>query len=177
MSHFYSYQREEIDLFSFSYTFITGRNVIYSVSIDSSEYQDLLDDYPTLLKNGFGFGFYHGPESNIEKSKYDGKIATTICKIIEDHFKLCGINSVLLYFCDTSDSRQKCRHVLFERWYKNCDHKDALVKEGVEVEMPDGENTRMYYLGYIANSKNEHIDEVKEEFERFSIQIIQNADK
>jgi len=170
---FYSYRIEHCEDDSFSYNFITKTNTIYAINFDLSEYVEHLQDFPALLQNGYSFSIFCFPPEvdNIEKRKYDKKISNTIFRIILNHFSNVGTESVLLFHCDSSDNLQRCRHILFNRWFNSCSMKIDYVMETLEVEIAK-ETPVMHYLGYITMKNNPDFAVLQEEFNSFSMHMI-----
>ena len=82
-----------------------------------------------------------------------------------------GNESVLLFHCDTSDHLQRCRHILFNKWYKNCPIKDQFIKEALEIEIAL-QPPVMHYIGYITMINNPELTKLQEEFNSFSMHMI-----
>ncbi len=143
--------------------------MIYSVSLEKD--QGLLSGFPTLLSKGYILGFYFEKLSNGKFGK-DERVFLTISKIIMDHFKEFGEETVLLYYCDNEGNRQRGRHVLFEKWYKQSEFAHQIIKEGVEAIVPIDGQSQDYYFGYITPKGNPNIQAIKDEFELFSSNIL-----
>ena len=162
---YYSYLQEEQPDFTQVYTFST-RQFAYTVYFDPSEYSNILHDYPFLLDKSYAFGFFN-LRYNYERRVPDEKISTTIIKIAEDFIKWAGIETVLLFHCDTSDERQACRHKLFLKWYERGEV-DHLEMVSLEVDM----EIKKYYIGYITRKDNPNLPQLQEEFETLALRLI-----
>lgn len=174
MSDFYSYVRDQDETESYSYAFFTDKGNVYSITFETMEYQDFLQEFPVLLEDGYGLNIFCTWKDKEEKRTFDGKVKTTIFKIINDHFENAGHNSVLIYHCDTSDGFERYRHILFNQWYNECETKDEYVKESLSVEIPLPDGTKKHYIGYISKKANENLEKISEEFDQFSYYIVQN---
>ncbi|WP_394367111.1 DUF6169 family protein [Sediminibacterium soli] len=96
---------------------------------------------------------------------------TAVFTIIGRHFRNCGSDAVLLFHCDPSDSRERHRHIVFSRWFKDGNFKDNYRKESMEVVI-DQDPAVKHYIGYIAMRENQFLDRLQEEFDRFSYFMI-----
>lgn len=169
MNEYYSYTFEESEDTGCSYTFFSHISKrLYSVVFDPFLYQDLLTDFSSLLQNGCALGFYDKLIDDNHRLKFDNAVATTIVKVLGEHLEKIGKEGVLIYHCDTEDGRQKCRHLLFNKWYHKMNSDGNLIKEAVEVVIPFEDGEKEYYLGYITHKENPNIESIKQEFEAFA---------
>lgn len=173
MDDFYSYQQEETEDGSYNYTFITNNQIIYAILFNVSEYSDHLNSFPTLLENGFSFSVFRIETvvGKDERKKFDHKISNTIFRIVSNHFKIAGSESVLLFYCDTADELQRCRHILFNKWYKESNLSEEFIKESLEVEILQDPPVK-HYIGYLAKNNNPSLNLLQEEFNAFSMHMI-----
>jgi hypothetical protein len=170
---FYSYQQEESEDGSYTYTFITNQRLVYAIEFSVSEYSDYLDSFPTLLENGYSFSIFQFPvEVGIqEKRKFDPKVSNTVFVIVSKHFEVAGPESVLLFFCDTLNNLQRCRHILFNRWYNESYLNKDFVKQSLAVEIIQ-EPPINHYIGYLAMKNNSSLPLIQDEFDSFSYFMI-----
>lgn len=164
--HFHSFLRNELEDFSYTYSFVTSQYG-YTVYFNIDEYSDILKDYDFLHKKGYGFGFFN-QKFNGERKIQDKKVGPTIEKIAEDFIQLMGIETVLLFHCDTSDSRQSFRHKVFTNWYERSSFKDRITMVSVEVEIGD----KTYYIGYLTHNDNPNLNHLTQEFDSLSVRLI-----
>lgn len=174
VSNCYSFFREELPDLNYVYQFSTSHCLGYKVYFNISAYDQWLTEYPYLYVNGYAFGFLclHFGKSN--RRCYDERVATTICKIIEDFITYKGTDCVLLYHCDSSDNRQGSRGRLFYRWHKCYAPASPLIKNDLEVLIPGINRTDYvtYYLGYIAHPANANLDMLHAEFENIAGRFV-----
>lgn len=116
MDSYYSYVKEENDDDSIFYTFSTQNNLLYTVYFDAYEYQNKLENYPTLLQNGWAFGFKKKDFAPSTKKSQDEFIFPTIFQIMNDFISEYGNDAVLLYHCDSKDEKHPVRDRLFGKW-------------------------------------------------------------
>jgi hypothetical protein len=57
---------------------------------------------------------------------FDANVSKTIVKIIEVFFQ--NIQNALIYICDDKDEKALLRHTIFDRWYKNSNNKNQIIK-------------------------------------------------
>jgi hypothetical protein len=164
---FYSFIREE-DAEGLAYFFTTNENLTYSVYFNISEYSNLLEAYPVLLQEGYAFGFFC---KNGTEYKHDPLIFPTILKILSDFYTEKGPNSVLLYHCDSHDSRHPSRNRLFQLWYRTAKNHQPIYKYSLKIEVNNNQVTQEYYMGFICLDDNKYLTILQEEFDRFSANL------
>lgn len=95
-----------------SFVFTTQHNVTYEIYyLDGQSY--LPDTSFGIHTKILGFKPF---ESEIKYIPFDPRIAATILHNIEQQFT--NKNTVIIYSCDQSDSREKARRRLFNGWFK-----------------------------------------------------------
>ena len=87
--------------------FKTDYGVLYAAGFDR-------DDTSMPETETYQFTILNG---NHKKSPRDSKVRETIVAIIEDFF--VENNEVMLYICETGDSKQSMRSRLFEYWFNH----------------------------------------------------------
>ena len=100
-------------------------------------------------------------------SPNDEKLKTTIFRIIEAFF--AANPEILLYICDTGDSRQALRSRLFVRWFNTYANRDAYVMRTVEVEDDEVKN----FAALVVQKSNPHLKEILDDFDR-TISVLTN---
>ena len=100
-------------------------------------------------------------------SPNDEKLKTTIFRIIEAFF--AANPEILLYICDTGDSRQALRSRLFVRWFNTYANRDAYVMRTVEVEDDEVKN----FAALVVQKSNPHLKEILGDFDR-TISVLTN---
>jgi len=169
----YSYYLED-DGEEIYYHFATSE-AEYTVYFNPNEYIRRIEDYPFLLRNAYGFGFFQFPHNKDFIPKIDNKIKHTIEQIICDFFTSKNENAVILYHCDYTDSRQQKRSNKFNRWYADSTAKGLIKKHEIALEIGDNaENTSYttHYIGYLCPYGNPHIELAHKEFEDFAANLV-----
>jgi len=162
----YTYTKEE-DADGIGYSFYNETST-YAVQLVNEMYEGYLDAYPTLLKEGYELSVFSKEYVDDKLAIKDPNVSQTIFKIIEDHIRIKGKKTVLLYQCDTKDNREQIRHRMFEIWYKNSTFNDTIIKESVEVQIPQPDGTfKVNYIGFMTSIDNPDIEQVKQEFSSF----------
>ncbi|MBD1394607.1 DUF6169 family protein [Mucilaginibacter glaciei] len=137
------------------------------------EYTGYVNNYPLLLQKGYAFGFHKKKFNADSKNKNDELVASTIYKICLDFLQEQGIETVLLYHCDANDGKQACRNKLFNKWSDTIVKANTIVKHSIEVVIGDDtDNKKEMYLGFLTLNENPLIEEIKTEFNDFSINLI-----
>ncbi len=108
----------------------------------------------------------------IQKNKLDERIEHTVGKIISDFFTANGNQSVLLFHCDFTDKRQKCRDQLFTLWYNNSPEKNNYYRERVGTTVFETEDT--HYMGFLTPINNPNLALVQLEFDACYFNLIQD---
>lgn len=96
------------------YLFATDNDIIYDVSF--------AEDNPIGDVDTFQFSVM---STNHDRPPFDPYVKQTILSILEEFFNRNA--SVILYVCDTSDSRQILRSRHFQRWFEGYEKKDEYV--------------------------------------------------
>jgi hypothetical protein len=175
-SPYYSFLKVESEDSSVFYQFITQNNIAYTVYFSIDQYEQYVDQYPVLLQKGYAFGFRRQKFDSTQKNIYDDRVNVSIYHIISDFIKDKGDETILLYHCDVSDGKQSYRNRLFNAWEKIFVD-SHLIKHSIEVQIDTNDNeSTFHYLGFITLSRNPLLEEVKKEFDEFSIYLVQPKD-
>ncbi len=140
----------------------------YTVYFNPNEYLNRLSEYPFLLKNAYGFGFFQFIKHQAAIPKTDTKIYNTIERIIIDFYNE-KVNAVLLYHCYYTDGKQSKRSKKFDRWYCASAAKDVIRKHEIDLEISTNGKYITHYIGYLISNANVAIDSVHREFENFAL--------
>ncbi len=167
---FYSYiKEEESDIIS--YSFLTITNALYYVYFDPYQYALHVEDYPNLLKLGYGFGFERmsKPSNWVE----DPLIFSTISQIVFDFIQDNGNEVVLLYHCDNSDQKQKGRDKIFEDWYRKSELNTEIFKKRISICHRNSEDQEItMFMGYLTSESNQSKSQIEEEFQFFAENLV-----
>jgi len=142
----------------------------YTVYFNPDEYRKRIADYPSLLKNAYGFGFFSFPQEGIKIPKIDSKIKHTIEQIICDFYD-DNPDGVLLYHCYFADGKQHKRSKKFERWYCGSSSKEAIRKHEISLEILTNGAYVTHYIGYLCSNANKNLEHVHQEFENFGLEF------
>jgi hypothetical protein len=168
----YNYFKEEIDDGSIVYLFGTDGGIFYQVAFDINLYANHLDRFPYLLQHGYGLGIYHS-EGDAETSH---KTSHTIKSILADFFCTQDAAAFLLYHCEHNDGKQAARNRLFEKWHNESKEEEKTYKYSLEVEINiSEEETVKHYIGFISKDNNLNKNKAIEEFEQFSVDLINDG--
>ena len=77
--------------------------------------------------------------------------------------------NVLLYQCETGDSKQAMRARLFQRWFDDYKYKEKYF---VKVVVLLDENVKNYDA-ILLKRNNPHFDEIIEQFDKFVVEMSQ----
>lgn len=129
--------------------FKTDYGVLYLVGFD-------MDDTSMLDTETYQFTILNG---NHKKSPRDPKVRGTIVAIVEDFF--VENNEVMLYICETGDSKQSMRSRLFEYWFNHYKKGWNVMYLSATVKDEDGV---LNYAAIIIRQDHPHLKEVIREF-------------
>lgn len=95
-----------------------------------------------------------------EHSSFDHNVKSTLVTIVKEFFE--ENHDVLLYICDTSDSREASRDRLFRHWFRQFAETSeyAFYSANAQVE---GEG---FFAAIIVEKNNPKIDDIKNDFEK-----------
>ena len=139
-----------------------GRDYLVETSYDLLFKIGFMDDY-SIWPSG-AYQFYINNESH-RSSPNDEKLKATIFRIIEAFF--AANPDILLYICETGDSRQTFRSRLFVRWFNTYSNRDAYVMQTAEVQEGKTKN----FAALIVQKSNPKLKEILAEFEE-TIRIL-----
>ena len=139
-----------------------GRDYLVETSYDLLFKIGFMDDY-SIWPSG-AYQFYINNESH-RPSPNDEKLKATIFRIIEAFF--AANPDILLYICETGDSRKAFRSRLFVRWFNTYSNRDAYVMQTAEVQEGKTKN----FAALIVQKSNPKLKEILAEFEE-TIRIL-----
>jgi Family of unknown function (DUF6169) len=164
----YDYFKEETDDGSIVYLFGTDSDIFYQISFDINLYSNHLDRFPFLLQHGYGLGIY--PSGSAKSSP---KVSNTIKAILSEFFSNQDPEAFLLYHCEHNDGKQAARNRLFDKWHNESKDEEKTYKYSLEVEINiSPEATVKHYIGFISKSENSNNETAIEEFEQFSVDLL-----
>lgn len=150
------------------YCSFTTKDADFTVYFNHNEYTNKVSEYPHLLHNAYGFGFFSFPKDGVGIPEIDSKVKHTI-ELIICNFYNDAPDAVLLYHCYYIDGKQHKRSMKFDRWYCGSPSKDAIRKHEINLEiLTDGVYIK-HYIGYLCSNANKNIDAVNQEFETFGL--------
>lgn len=118
--------------------FITDTLVKYRLSITLSPY---LEEYPEIV---YEFSFF--PDGL--PSRFSDKISTTIITFLRDIFSI-NHSAVIVFICESSDSRELSRYRLFNKWFKK--YGQGFVKLDAEISIDEN---IVYYHSVLTTETN-----------------------
>ena len=116
-------------------------------------------DDQTIWSNG-SYEFAILNENN-KPSPNDGKVKNTICAIIEEFFE-CN-QDILLYQCETGDSRQTMRDRLFLRWFNEYDRSEDYIVKVSEIVA----ESISHFVAIIVQKSNPSLQAILQDFDNF----------
>ena len=141
-----------------------GRDYLVETSYDLLFKIGFMDDY-SIWPSG-AYQFYINNESH-RPSPNDEKLKATIFRIVEAFF--AANPDILLYICETGDSRQASRSRLFVRWFNTYSNRDAYIMQTAEVQEGKTKN----FAALIVQKSNPRLKEILAEFDE-TIRILTN---
>lgn len=133
-----------------SVTFYTNLGIRYNVG--------LTKDHFIFQDNSY---FLH-TVSNKHPAGHDINVYNTIIAILENAF-LNSKETLMLYICDPSDSKQAARSRLFEQWFHKYPHNNEYHLE-VYHSLDNGVD---YYYGLIIRKDTPNLDDIINSFKDF----------
>ena len=134
-----------------SYKFLTDYGVQYR--IEFVENNNIWED-----EKAYEFGILN---ENKKNSPNDSKVKATIQCIIEEFFLTNP--DILLYQCETGDSRQAMRARLFTRWFNEFDKRDRFCVKVSILRDEEVDN----YIAIIVQKSNPKLNDILRDFDEF----------
>lgn len=147
--NFYSPYKVWID--NGSYKFLTDYGVQYR--IEFVENNNIWEE-----EKAYEFGILN---ENNKNSPNDSKVKATIQCIIEEFFLTNP--DILLYQCETGDSRQAMRARLFTRWFNEFDKRDRFCVKVSVLRDEEVDN----YIAIIVQKSNPKLNDILRDFDEF----------
>ena len=108
---------------------------------------------------------------NDQRSPHDPNISAVTFLVLDEFFK--ENNSVLLYYCDTTDHREAGRNRLFIRWFeKSADPDRFTIKSAHAVIEEQG-----IYVAIIVENRNPLIQQITDYFDKAAASLTDNKPK
>ena len=139
------------------FQFKTDYGVTYNVSFFENQ----------LIWDKDVYDFAILPLGEWQSSPNDKKLKQTVIAVIEEFF--LEKPNVLLYQCETGDSKQAMRARLFQRWFDDYKYKEKYF---VKVVVLLDENVKNYDA-ILLKRNNPHFDEIIEQFDKFVVEMSQ----
>ena len=134
-----------------AYKFLTDYGVQYR--IEFVENNNIWED-----EKAYEFGILN---ENKKNSPIDSKVKATIQCIIEEFFLTNP--DILLYQCETGDSRQAMRARLFTRWFNEFDKRDRFCVKVSILRDEEVDN----YIAIIVQKSNPKLNDILRDFDEF----------
>ncbi|MCC8089531.1 MAG: DUF6169 family protein [Rikenellaceae bacterium] len=97
-------------------------------------------------------------------SQKDPKIRNTIIEIVKNFFTLN--NNPIVYYCDTSDNRQRQRDRLFKRWIESAQEIDGILTLEGKIRDEEGKEN---YITLISRGDNPNFEAIVSEFKNLIV--------
>ena len=134
-----------------SQKFLTDYGVQYR--IEFVENNNIWED-----EKSYEFGILN---ENKKNSPNDSKVKETVQSIIEEFFLTNP--DILLYQCETGDSRQAMRARLFTRWFNEFDKRDRFCVKVSILRDEEVDN----YIAIIVQKSNPKLNDILRDFDEF----------
>lgn len=148
-----SINRELNLLIPYEWRFDENRGVIEFVTSNGCGYEvktSLVGDvyfsnFPSVQSKSYEFCFDVKNEKN-QRNKHDKRVELTIVDIIR---AILNKGSIIVFVCDSLDKRQKSRHTLFAKWFK--EYGSGFEKYDVSIE----DDMTTYYISLLFDPKQQ----------------------
>ena len=81
----------------------------------------------------------------------------------------------LIYICSNDQDKSELRFNIFDRWYKNSEYKDYIIKlDNIITYSYDGEMTKLF-TSFLYHKENKHVEHALNAYKM--LEEIINADK
>lgn len=118
-----------------------------SIGIDFKQKEEHFTDFCSDCKDVYEIHIRR--EKGNKRDKEDLKIKSTIIEIVEE--VMINRCHSIVYVCDNSDGRSKCRELLFEKYYEDIDE-DSSIEKYVR-SLCDENLSECVSLNFIADKK------------------------
>lgn len=157
------FQQESPD--GVDYLFSTKYSRIYTVSFDMSIYASYVENFPTLLKYGYGilFGYERTIPRQLKTAYQDDNVGITIVEIIAD-FLNSDHDIFAIMQCESHKQNK-----IFQCWLDKYKNKENYFYNGLEIVIKETDKTE--YFGFICSKENKLIKEAVNELDLFSMSL------
>ena len=149
-----------------SYFFATDSKIVYEVKFRDTAY--IFNGYLDFNIQAFEMIIQVESNPTSKNPSLDPKISLTIATIFKDFFQKLP-EQVIIYICDSSDSRQLARKRKFDRWIDLFKGEDFSRVNSTIVDIEG----RIYYNALIIKRSNPHYTIITEAF----IALAEEQDK
>lgn len=136
-----------------------GNSLIFETPHGLTYEVGFVEDYTFFDENTYQFFIV---EKNNKHFRKDSLVKQTVWAIIEIFFQ--ANSHVLLYVCDTSDSRQAIRDRLFDLWFYEYEKQKEYMHLTAKVES----DSVYYFASIILRVDHPQQNEIREAFELFT---------
>lgn len=130
-----------------TYNFATKNNILYRVAFVVDETfstisgEEIPNIYQLIIE-----------KATDELETFDTKVSKTIEHIIERFFQ--KTENALIYVCSDEDERARIRHEIFDRWYRNSDYKNWIVKIDNIMKFNIKNEIQKLYTSFLFHKQN-----------------------
>lgn len=130
-----------------TYNFATKNNILYRVAFVVDETfstisgEEIPNIYQLIIE-----------KATDELEPFDTKVSKTIEHIIERFFQ--KTENALIYICSDEDERARIRHEIFDRWYRNSDYKNWIVKIDNIMKFNIKNEIQKLYTSFLFHKQN-----------------------
>lgn len=130
-----------------TYNFATKNNILYRVAFVVDETfstisgEEIPNIYQLIIE-----------KATDELEPFDTKVSKTIEHIIERFFQ--KTENALIYVCSDEDEKARIRHEIFDRWYRNSDYKNWIVKIDNIMKFNIKNEIQKLYTSFLFHKQN-----------------------
>jgi len=137
-----------------TYNFVTKNSILYRVAfiVDNTfstiSGQEIPNVFQLIVE-----------KANTEVEPFDAKVSKTIVYIIEKFFK--NIDNSLIFICSEEREKANLRHNVFDRWYKNSEHKELILKIDNVISFDlGGRGQQKIYTSFLMRKQNPNLEQL-----------------
>ena len=136
---------------------------MYTVTFDSTLYDNQVEELPILVSQGYGVLFYFtdGVKGTKEHPNFDPQVKETIQEIFIDFLRLKGDETFIVYQCEAFKQSR-----IFNRWI-HCPHLPRIKGAGLFMQADD----QLQFIGYLGMENNKHHEQARNELAQFSVKL------
>lgn len=150
MQNHYNYVFDSI---TNTYNFTTKNDILYRVAFVVDETfstisgEEIPNIYQLIIE-----------KATDELEPFDTKVSKTIEHIIERFFQ--KTENALIYICSDEDEKAITRHKIFDRWYRNSDYNNWIVKIDNIMKFNIKNEIQKLYTSFLFHKQNSNYEKL-----------------